>query len=147
MMPSVSRIAELLGGRQVLKRAVTTVADLEAMMKTGIPFRSLKSLVPRVARSDAERSLVEDLVAPRTTRLRREQSGLLSPEESQRAERIARLQTLAEYVLESADEAHDFLFTPHQLLEGEAPMTLARTDVGTRRVEDILWKLEHGLPV
>ncbi len=146
-MPHAAGIADVLGGRRTLKRAVRTAADLEAVVREGLPFRSLTALAARVARTDAERAVIEDLVAPRTTRLRRERSGSLAPDESDRAERVARLQALAEYVLESADEAHDFLYAPHQLLEGAAPITLARTDVGTRRVEDILWKLEYSLPV
>jgi hypothetical protein len=32
-------------------------------------------------------------------------------------------------------------------LENQAPLELAATDLGTRRVEALLWKLEHSLPV
>lgn len=146
-MPDISRIAELLGGRPVLGRTVKTAAQLDEVVRAGIPFRGFERLVARVTRTDADRAMVEDLVAPRTTRLRREQAGVLSPEESERAARVARLQALAESVLESVDEAYDFLYAPHPLLDDAVPMTLARTDIGAHRVEDILWKLEYGLPV
>jgi putative toxin-antitoxin system antitoxin component (TIGR02293 family) len=79
--------------------------------------------------------------------LRREQAGVLSREESERLERVARLTALAEHVLESREDAQRFLTAPHPLLDGEAPIDLAATDLGARRVEDVLWRLEYSLPV
>ena len=64
-----------------------------------------------------------------------------------RLERIARLATLAEQVWESPGDAQTFLTTPHPQLDNQAPLDLAATDLGTRRVETLLWKLEHSLPV
>ncbi|MGI9091755.1 MAG: antitoxin Xre/MbcA/ParS toxin-binding domain-containing protein, partial [Gemmatimonadaceae bacterium] len=78
---------------------------------------------------------------------RREQSGVLSPEESERLERAARLTALAEWVWESRGAAQRFLTTPHPMLDGRSPIELAATDLGARRVEDLLWKLEYSLPV
>jgi len=57
------------------------------------------------------------------------------------------LSALAEYVWESRDAAQQWLTTPLPLLGDEAPLDLAATDLGARRVEDVLWKLEHSLPV
>jgi putative toxin-antitoxin system antitoxin component (TIGR02293 family) len=57
------------------------------------------------------------------------------------------LATLAEQVWESSEAAQRFLTTPHPMLENEAPLDLAATDLDTRRVETLLWKLEHSLPV
>jgi putative toxin-antitoxin system antitoxin component (TIGR02293 family) len=79
--------------------------------------------------------------------LRREREGRLSREESERAERVARLRAIAEQVFESAAESVDFLYSPHPLLGDAAPAELASTDLGARRVEDLLWKLEYSLPV
>jgi putative toxin-antitoxin system antitoxin component (TIGR02293 family) len=87
------------------------------------------------------------IVSPRTTLLRREREGVLSPEESERLERVARLTALAEHVLESSADAQQFLTSPHPLLDGDAPIDLAATDLGARRVENVLWQLEYGLPV
>jgi hypothetical protein len=33
------------------------------------------------------------------------------------------------------------------MLDNQPPLDFAATDLGTRRVEDLLWKLEHSLPV
>jgi putative toxin-antitoxin system antitoxin component (TIGR02293 family) len=71
----------------------------------------------------------------------------LSREESERLERIARVAALAEYVLDSLEDAQRFLTAPHRLLDDTAPVQLAATDLGARRVEDMLWNIEYSLPV
>ena len=67
--------------------------------------------------------------------------------ESERLERVARLTTFAEQVWESDEDAQQFLTTPHPLLDGASPLDLASTELGARRVEDLLLKLEYSLPV
>jgi len=54
---------------------------------------------------------------------------------------------LAEEVWESRDDARLFLTTPHALLGGERPIDLAQSELGARRVEELLWRLEYSLPV
>lgn len=135
------RVGATLG----LPAGVRTPADLDRAVQEGLPFRS----VARVARRFAEshRARVFQIVAPRQTMQRRERQGRLRPEESERLERIARLSTLAERVWESEALAQRFLTTPHHLLDGQPPLDLAATDLGARRVEELLWGLEYGLPV
>jgi len=143
--PDVLKVAQALGGPKILRKNVFTVADLERAVGNGLPFAALK----HVARHFPERqkTRVQQIVVPRSTLQRREEEGKLRPAESERLERIARLATLAEQVWESPDEAQRFLTTPHPMLGNEAPIDLAASDLGTRRVETLLWKLEHSLPV
>ncbi len=143
--PELASVVETLGGRRVLREPVRTLADLERLVARGLPFRSLERLGARYAA--ARRAAVEALVLPRTTRLRREASGVLSAEESERLERLARVTALAEQVFEDREAAEAFLLSPHALLGGVAPLELAVTDLGARRVEDLLWRLEYALPV
>lgn len=140
----VAAVAQRLGGKKVLRANVRTLADLNRLVVAGLPLRSLR-LVSGRFRPD-RRAGVEQLVVPRTTMLRREQSGVLSMEESERLERLARITALAEHVLESHDEAEQFLTSPLALLDG-VPIEVAVTDLGARRVEEILWRMEFGLPV
>ena len=141
------RIAERLGGRAVLRRSVRSVADLEALVREGLPWRALRVFLAAASSTPQDQAWLADIVAPRSTRVRRERQGRLSPEESERLERLARLTVLAATVLESEAEAHDFLLRPHPLLRGEKPAALARTELGARQVEDLLWRLEYSLPV
>jgi putative toxin-antitoxin system antitoxin component (TIGR02293 family) len=82
-------------------------------------------------------------VVPRTTLERRDKQ--LSPQESERTERVARLFVHARRVLGTEAEAREFMRTPHPLLDGRSPMDTAKTDLATRRTEQILNALEYGL--
>jgi putative toxin-antitoxin system antitoxin component (TIGR02293 family) len=143
--PDVLKVAQALGGPKILRKKVFTVADLERAVGNGLPFAALKYVVRHFP--ERQKNRVQQIVVPRSTLQRREEEGKLRPAESERLERIARLATLAEQVWESPDEAQRFLTTPHPLLGNEAPIDLAASDLGTRRVETLLWKLEHSLPV
>ncbi len=141
------RVAARLGGRRVLRRQVRSLADLEALVRQGLPWGALRVFLAGAAPGTQDQTWLADIVAPRTTRIRREREGRLSPEESERLERLARLTALAVLVLESEEEAHDFLFHAHPLLGGERPAALARSELGARQVEELLWRLEYSLPV
>jgi putative toxin-antitoxin system antitoxin component (TIGR02293 family) len=143
--PAVERVTQYLGGASVLLRDIRSLADLEQVVHDGLPFGSLRLVSG--AYPAAERERIETLVVPRTTRLRRERSGRLSVDESERLERVARLTALASHVLETDIAGRDFLLTPHPLLGDQTPIDLAQTDLGARRVEAILWNLEFALPV
>jgi len=143
--PDVLKVAQNLGGSKVLREEVASVADLERAVGRGLPFAALKYVVRHFPQRQKTR--VQQIVVPRSTLQRREEEGRLRPAESERLERIARLATLAEQVWESPEEAQRFLTAPHPQLENQAPIDLAATDLGTRRVETLLWKLEHSLPV
>lgn len=142
---SAERVAATLGGTRILRARVRSVADLSRAVRAGLPYGSLTAVVALFPEADRER--IERLVVTRTTRLRRQESGKLSQAESERLERIARLTTLAEEVWESEEDALVFLTTPHPLLDGAQPIDLADSDLDTRRVEDLLLKLEYSLPV
>jgi putative toxin-antitoxin system antitoxin component (TIGR02293 family) len=143
--PDVLKVSQALGGARILREKVSTVADLERAVGKGLPFAALKYVVRHFP--ERQKTRVQQIVIPRSTLQRREEEGRLRPAESERLERIARLATLAEQVWESPDEAQKYLNSPHPMLDNQAPLDLAATDLGTRRVEDLLWKLEHSLPV
>jgi putative toxin-antitoxin system antitoxin component (TIGR02293 family) len=143
--PDILRVVQTLGGPKVLREKLYTIADLERAIGRGLPFAALKYVVRHFPKRQKTR--VQQIVMPRSTLQRREEEGRLRPAESERLERIARLATLAEQVWESEEAAQQFLTTPHPLLDNQAPLDLAATDLGTRRVETLLWNLEHSLPV
>lgn len=143
--PDVLRVVQTLGGPKVLREKLFTVADLERAIGRGLPFAALKYVVRHFP--ERQKTRVQQIVMPRSTLQRREEEGRLRPAESERLERIARLATLAEQVWESEEAAQQFLTTPHPMLDNQAPLDLAASDLGTRRVETLLWNLEHSLPV
>jgi putative toxin-antitoxin system antitoxin component (TIGR02293 family) len=138
-------VADVLGGQRTLKMRIRTTAELAAAVEAGLPVASLDIVVRRVT-GDTRRAIeLKHRIVPKTTLQRRRDR--LSTEESERLERLARLTALAEQVWEDPDLAHEFLVSPQPQLDGERPVDLIRTDLGTRTVEDLLWSLEYSLPV
>jgi putative toxin-antitoxin system antitoxin component (TIGR02293 family) len=117
---------------------------LVRITERGLPVEALDFVSHGLA--DGELSVLEIKysVVPRSTLRRRTR---LSPEESARTERLARLAALAEHVWEDADYAREFLTQPQPQLGGERPIDLARSELGAREVEMLLMKIEHALPV
>jgi putative toxin-antitoxin system antitoxin component (TIGR02293 family) len=142
--PNIDSVVQSLGGKHLLG-AIRTFADLNVAVGRGLPYRSLGVLAGQFAAQ--HRSHVEQIVAPRSTLQRRQREGVLARDESERLERIARLTALAEEVWESTEAAQEFLTTAHPHLDNQVPIDLAASDLGTRRVEAVLWGLEHSLPV
>ncbi|WP_118184191.1 antitoxin Xre/MbcA/ParS toxin-binding domain-containing protein [Paraburkholderia phosphatilytica] len=122
-----------------------TLAELEARVRAGLPRSALRAGVEQAAASaEARRALLAQIIPEATYKRRRER---LSPDESEKAERLARVVATATYVWDDADDARQFLGAPHPLLEGRAPLQVALTELGARRVEELLWQLFYGLPV
>lgn len=117
---------------------------IEKAVERGLPRNALRHVAECLAGGDkAKASSLEWGVVPKTTLERREKQ--LSPQESERTERVARLFVHARRALGTEAEAREFMTTPHPLLDGRSPIDVSRTDLGTRRTEQILNALEYGL--
>ena len=83
---------------------------------------------------------------PATTLARRKRSGTLTPPESDRLVRIARLEEMAAAMMRGdAAAAGRWLRTSHELLDGETPLERAATETGARDVEHLIGRLRHGV--
>jgi putative toxin-antitoxin system antitoxin component (TIGR02293 family) len=117
---------------------------IEKAVEKGLPRQALRHVAEWLAGEDRTKvPRLEWGVVPKTTLERRVTQ--LSPEESERTERIARLSVHAQRALGTEAEARAFMTTPHPELDGRSPVDAARTDLGTRRAEEILNALEYGL--
>ena len=134
-------IAEILG----LGSSVRTVSELESAVSAGLPKRALERLSARLYKDRRSASAYKFKVVPQATWKRRTKR--LSVEESERTERLARVLAAAEYVWDDQERAREWMSTPHRELDGKTPLETARTELGARRVEDLLNKLFFGLPV
>jgi putative toxin-antitoxin system antitoxin component (TIGR02293 family) len=143
-MDVAERVADVLGGRAVLRRPVRTWGELERVVRAGLPKRSLQLVARRAVAPGAPVSEFVYSVVPAATFKRR---GRLSAEESERTERIARIVAMAEALWGGGADARAFLNRPHPLLDHQAPLDVARTELGARRVERLLADVEHGLPL
>jgi putative toxin-antitoxin system antitoxin component (TIGR02293 family) len=144
-MFNIERISAILGGTRTLKHHVRTLNDLHDIVVEGLPKTSVRALFSRLSeRYDVEVQPLRDFVAPRATLKRRRTR--LSPAESQRLERLARIVAMTEEVWQDKTAAAEFLVRPHRGLGGRTPLQMAATDLGARQVEEILASIEFGLP-
>ena len=143
-MVAAGRIAKVLGGPLVLGRRVASLADLSEVVSGGLPKISLRMTVQRIfPEGVGHRKLLYRIVPEATLKRRRNR---LTPAESERTERLARVVAAAEYVWGDPSDARRFLTTLHPALGGQAPIDAAMTELGARRVEELLASIEHGLP-
>jgi putative toxin-antitoxin system antitoxin component (TIGR02293 family) len=134
-----SKIARVLG----LRKRVTSVGQLEQHVEAGLPKASLSAVARHVYGTSPEAAALMQRVIPAATFHRRGEA--LKPQEGERVERLARVIATAEHVWDSPDDARAFLTTEHAMLSGKRPIEVALTELGARRVENLLWSLFHGV--
>jgi len=143
-MTATEYLVDVLGGASLFKaRTAPTAAELRHRIKRGLPYRSFESVRERLRLSVPEAASV--LHMPARTLARRRRSRRLEADESDRLYRIARVAAQAFEVFASEDKAATWLGRPNRALNGEVPIRLLDTDVGTRQVEDLLGRIEHGI--
>ena len=138
------RVADVLGGSIVLRTPVRSWQDLDRLVRAGLPKRSLQLVAQRAVAAGSPPSALVYAIVPSATFKRRTR---LSPDESARTERLARVVALVEEMAGDEDAARAFLNRPHPLLEHETPLAVAHTELGARLVENLLYSIEHGLPL
>ena len=137
----VQEVARKLGGQRVLGSVVRSQADLALAVRNRLPLAALKGLT-RAGLSEQE---IEKYVIPqRTRRHRADKNQPLTVEESDRAVRLLRVQTLAEDSFADKEKANRWLRRTLNELGGEAPLTVAQTEAGARVIETILGKIAWG---
>jgi len=134
------RVANLLG----LRSHVRSDVDLIERLEKGLPAAAVHALRSRAGLTDEE---TYALIAPRRTLQRRETLRQpLSPEEADRAVRIARIIARAQHVFDARpDYASEWLRTPHPAIGGRTAMQALASESGALAVEDILIGIEYGM--
>jgi putative toxin-antitoxin system antitoxin component (TIGR02293 family) len=134
-----SKIALVLG----LRRKVNAIEQLDRQIEAGLPKTSLGAVARHVYGTSPEAAALMQRVIPSATFHRRGDD--LKPQEGERVERLARVIATAEPVWDSVDDARLFLSSAHAMLGGKRPIEVALTELGARRVEDLLWSLFNGV--
>ncbi len=118
-------------------------AELDDLVAHGLPKDALKASVDRVFLGGEDRKRLLYRIVPEATYKRRRYH--LTADESEKAERLARIFATTQYVWNSEEDARAFLSTPHPMLQGRTPLDVSMTELGARRVEELLWKLYYGI--
>lgn len=134
-------MARKLGGAAVLGGAVRSQTDLALAVQRRLPLETLKGL-SQAGLSDKE---IERFVIPqRTRRHRQEKNQRLTIDESDRAVRLVRIQTITEETFGDHAKASTWLRKPLAALAGETPLDIAQTESGARVIETMLAKIAWG---
>jgi putative toxin-antitoxin system antitoxin component (TIGR02293 family) len=137
-------IAEVLGGRRVLGKAVKKPDDLAQLVRHGLPARAVTALAEKLHIGNS--LLSRKLGIPQRTLTRRlSEASLLTPAESDRTVRMARVYANAVEMIGDEEKAIEWLRTPNRALGGERPLDHLDTDMGARMVEDVLGRIAYGV--
>jgi len=137
-------IIEVLGGRKVLGQTIKNSEDLTRLIRKGLPAGSITALAQKLQIGNSV--LSRKLGIPQRTLTRRlSEASLLTPAESDRTVRMARVYANAVEMIGDEGRAILWLTTPNRALGGERPLDQLDTDVGARLVEDILGRIAYGV--
>ena len=110
----------------------------------GLPTYTLEEVRSKLSLS--KREFADVIQISERTLTRRTREDTLPPDESDRVYRFSRLIELAAHVLGSEKEAREWMKEENYALGDATPLELARTEPGAGLVEQLLGRIEHGLP-
>lgn len=138
--------ARMLGGRRTLRRAVNSEIQLARLVREGLPSKALDHVLAELTPESATQAEVYGVVGSARTLQRKRTAGTrLSPDESDRLARLARILARAAEALGAADKARRWLGKPNFALGGVKPLVLLDSDAGALAVEQELGRIEHGI--
>lgn len=133
--------------RSPMRSRFADAASISAeQVRKGLPIKALDDLARELKVDRA--SLAEILgTSVRTLQRKAEGSERLGPVASDRLARIRRIFELAAHVLGESDKASRWLTARSRALDGEIPLSMLDTDIGTQRVQQELRQIEFGMPI
>lgn len=140
----MAAILQVLGGRKAVHRQPGSIQEWVESIKAGLPIASALAFKEALHLTNAE---LADILGVNARTVLRWIPGKskLDVASGDRLVRTANLFTIAVDVLEDDEAAVKWLRTPQDALGGAIPLQLAATDVGTRAVEALLGRMEHGV--
>jgi putative toxin-antitoxin system antitoxin component (TIGR02293 family) len=143
----IERTAHLMGGRRILRRALSTPLDVHDVMEAGLPGAALHHLIDSLTLLDIDAALEKAVGLSRRTfqRSKETPTKLLSAEQSGRVWKFAEVLAKATVLLGSQASAERWLDSPALGLGRRRPLELMTTPAGLEIVETYLGRLEYGV--
>jgi len=139
----VEGVLAVLGGAKVIGHSVRSREDLAERVRQGLPFSALSAVMERY---EISRDVLYGILhLSRRNFLRRKKQDRLSPDESDRLYRLARVLAHANRVFEDPEQSADWIQTPNAALGKQQPLVLLDTDIGVQQVDQVLGRIEHGI--
>jgi putative toxin-antitoxin system antitoxin component (TIGR02293 family) len=112
-------------------------------IESGVPLQTISRFV---SASGVPLKDIYNIVIPaRTLKHRRARHQRLSVDESDKLARLVRVFQQAERTFGDPAIARDWLDTPKKRFDDRTPIQMLRTEVGARRVEEMLGQIEYGI--
>ncbi len=118
--------------------------NVEAELARALPLRLGISLLDNLLKEGLTSKELALVLPPRTLAHRRAKGQTLSPDESDRALRVARLVALAESVFGDREKALRWLRKPQARFSRRSAMELMASEIGGRLVEETLVQIDEG---
>ena len=134
--------SQKLGGRKLLGVEVRSETDLLAVVERRLPLGALAALTEEALSPDEADRLI---IPRRTLSHRKAMKQPLTQAESERAVRVASIIALAEDTFADPDKAHAWLRRPTTVFGGKRPIDLLATEIGAHLVEQLLYRIAHGI--
>jgi putative toxin-antitoxin system antitoxin component (TIGR02293 family) len=137
------RVVSLLGGQKAFSRHIRTSGDMQDALRQGLPYAAFEAVLSALQLNTS--TLVELMGASSRTMSRRKRERVLSPTESDRLYRVARVTLEAADTFGSLEKARLWLHRPNQALAGYAPISQLDTEIGERQIELLLGRINYGI--
>jgi putative toxin-antitoxin system antitoxin component (TIGR02293 family) len=141
IMLAVNDVADVLG-LPAKETSARSPFGLISRIEHGLPIAALERVAHLLAPGDAQ---FKYRLVPKATFERRKVAHRLSSDEGTRLARVARIWSLALDVWQNDDDARDFLFRSHPMIEDKRPIDVViQNEFGAEMVVDILGRLKYG---
>jgi putative toxin-antitoxin system antitoxin component (TIGR02293 family) len=138
-------VVKVLGGQRLLGKRILNPLDLADVVEAGLPRQVADRLQQRLDWSDGELAQGLGVSGKTLQRIGKDAASRLTPAQSDRLFRLARIVGFAEEVFEDGERAHRWLKEPQRGLGNRSPLSLLSTEAGAREVEDLLGRIEFGV--
>lgn len=140
-MLALAKVADVLG-LPARETAARSPFGLISRIEDGLPIDALERMAQLLAPGDAR---FKYRLVPKATLERRKSAHRLSSDEGTRLARLAKVWSLALDVWKDEEEARNFLFRPHPMIEDKRPVDVViQNEFGAEMVVDILGGLKYG---
>jgi putative toxin-antitoxin system antitoxin component (TIGR02293 family) len=137
------KLVALLGGQRIFPQRIEDTRDLREALRHGFPYAAFEAVSKALELNAA--TLAQLVGVASRTLARRKASKVLSPIESDRLYRIARVTLQATDVFGSQQTARRWLHQENQALGGDSPVSQLDTEIGERQVEELLDRIDYGV--
>lgn len=122
------------------------VEEQVRQLERGLPGQTLGQIARQLGVS--EKTLISSLrFSQRTMTARKAAGERLTLSESERMLRVARVRNAAAEIFTNDAAIAEWLSSPDSALGGRTPLEMLATDIGSRKVENLVQAMAHGVPV